>query len=449
MTPFSQPERRGLERLQVPDPDSHPDPDLLTAFAEHALTPREKDQILGHLGQCALCRETVALSGSPLVEPVPEPVRQRAFWEIPLLRWGALAATAVIVVAAVSVGTLSHRNSPTSAYFGEAQLSSHKTEADKVVAEPNAPVALSDSNAVAKTAPQSSRRAIHLQEQVRFERPDAVTLKDAPKAKQDTLVAGAATAGLLAKSAPTPAQNLAVTAKSQSQLQQLPSAAAKDESADKKQVVGEASSAAAAAAPSASPTKSAGNAEDSLSTLKVDRSNGAPNVRVENEVVHMNAESAAAARAERSKPSIFDQKKFAPRDADLDAASGSNSAVTVFRETRPISSAITGTTWQITNLGQLQRAFSGGLWTNMLSDHTFRTVAVVRDHIWAGGDNGLLYFSADNGSKWTQMPIYSGNTALTGHILRLRFTDTTHGTAETSTGETWATTDGGQSWQKQ
>jgi len=67
MNAFSQPERRGLERLQVPTPDSHPDPDLLTAFAEHSLTAREKEQVLGHLATCALCRDTVALAGSPLV----------------------------------------------------------------------------------------------------------------------------------------------------------------------------------------------------------------------------------------------------------------------------------------------------------------------------------------------------------------------------------------------
>src|ERR1700758_4293891 len=109
MTGFSQPERRGLERLQVAKPESHPDADLLTAFSEQSLTPREQEQVLGHLATCATCREVVAVAGSQLVEPVPEPVRKRALWEMPLFHWGAVAATAVVVVAAVSLGTFDHK----------------------------------------------------------------------------------------------------------------------------------------------------------------------------------------------------------------------------------------------------------------------------------------------------------------------------------------------------
>ena len=40
----------------------HPDPDLLTAFAEKSLTERERTQVLQHLGQCADCRQVVALA---------------------------------------------------------------------------------------------------------------------------------------------------------------------------------------------------------------------------------------------------------------------------------------------------------------------------------------------------------------------------------------------------
>ena len=145
MTGFSQPERRGLERLQVPNRDSHPDPDLLAAFAEHSLTPREKEQVLGHLVSCELCRDTVALAGSPLVEPIPEPVQKRAWWEMPLFRWGALAATAVVLVGAISLGTYHRASSPTAALFNESPQALNKQVVDKVAAEPsaNAEVSLS------------------------------------------------------------------------------------------------------------------------------------------------------------------------------------------------------------------------------------------------------------------------------------------------------------------
>jgi hypothetical protein len=51
------------QRLQATAPPGvHPDPDLLTAFAEKSLTERERVQVLQHLGQCADCRQVVALA---------------------------------------------------------------------------------------------------------------------------------------------------------------------------------------------------------------------------------------------------------------------------------------------------------------------------------------------------------------------------------------------------
>jgi hypothetical protein len=43
-------------------PGSHPDPDLLTAFAEKSLQGEPRVQILEHLAQCVNCRDVVSLS---------------------------------------------------------------------------------------------------------------------------------------------------------------------------------------------------------------------------------------------------------------------------------------------------------------------------------------------------------------------------------------------------
>ena len=84
-------------------PGPHPDPDLLAAFAEQSLSGRERDLVLAHLAQCAECREVAALS-TPLLEAVPQPSATRRRWlGWPALRWGALAACAAVVVAAVSL----------------------------------------------------------------------------------------------------------------------------------------------------------------------------------------------------------------------------------------------------------------------------------------------------------------------------------------------------------
>ena len=48
----------------------HPDPDLLTAFAEKSLNERERGQVLQHLAQCADCRNVISLA-IPEVEAAP------------------------------------------------------------------------------------------------------------------------------------------------------------------------------------------------------------------------------------------------------------------------------------------------------------------------------------------------------------------------------------------
>ncbi len=51
-----------------PEGPSHPDADVLAAFAEQALSQAERDSVLGHLALCADCREAVVLA-LPATEP--------------------------------------------------------------------------------------------------------------------------------------------------------------------------------------------------------------------------------------------------------------------------------------------------------------------------------------------------------------------------------------------
>src|SRR6266436_9420550 len=51
------------DRLRAALPEqAHPDADLLTAFAEQALSATERDGVLQHLALCGDCREVVALA---------------------------------------------------------------------------------------------------------------------------------------------------------------------------------------------------------------------------------------------------------------------------------------------------------------------------------------------------------------------------------------------------
>jgi hypothetical protein len=93
-----------MQRLQTrPGDPVHPDPDLITAFVENALPTRDRNQILAHLSDCADCREIISFSLPEHSAAVSRTVRSAgSLWlSFPVLRWGALAACAVIVGAAV------------------------------------------------------------------------------------------------------------------------------------------------------------------------------------------------------------------------------------------------------------------------------------------------------------------------------------------------------------
>jgi hypothetical protein len=51
---------------------AHPDPDLLTAFAEGALIASEREDMLAHLAVCAECREVLSIASAASAEPAAE-----------------------------------------------------------------------------------------------------------------------------------------------------------------------------------------------------------------------------------------------------------------------------------------------------------------------------------------------------------------------------------------
>jgi len=77
---------------------------------------------------------------------------------------------------------------------------------------------------------------------------------------------------------------------------------------------------------------------------------------------------------------------------------------------------------------------------------TFRAVASIAADVWAGGASGILYHSSDSGRNWTQTKPADNGKPLTADITAIAFTDLQHGQLTTLTGETWTTTDNGQSW---
>ena len=90
---------------------SHPDADVLTAFAEQSLPVSERGRVIEHLAACGDCRDVVALA-LPATEIEVAPVsttRARGWWlGLPVLRWGALAAGLTVAIS-IGVFQYSHR----------------------------------------------------------------------------------------------------------------------------------------------------------------------------------------------------------------------------------------------------------------------------------------------------------------------------------------------------
>jgi hypothetical protein len=91
-------------RLQRSSISEHPEPDLLTAFTEQELGGKELESVLDHLAVCAECRQILVLAAPELIpEATSSAFRQSSWLRMPVIRWGALGASIVIVAAAMLV----------------------------------------------------------------------------------------------------------------------------------------------------------------------------------------------------------------------------------------------------------------------------------------------------------------------------------------------------------
>jgi Putative zinc-finger/Photosynthesis system II assembly factor YCF48 len=113
-------------------------------------------------------------------------------------------------------------------------------------------------------------------------------------------------------------------------------------------------------------------------------------------------------------------------------------------------SVIIRSQWRITPEGHLERSQTADNWTQALADQPtqFRTVTVVSNDVWAGGNNGALFHSTDGGEHWSPVVLNAGGHPETGNVVSIHFDTVSQGSISTDTGSTWITSDRGQSWNK-
>lgn len=374
------------------DGGMHPDADLLTAFAEQNLSQRERERILTHLSSCAECREVAILAIPQTQSVVLQPSTSTRWFAWPVLRWGALAACGVIVVAAVSLRQRSN----------DVKHSQLREESASVALQPSAPAP--EAKPADANVARIDRDAIHAESGT-----DVVSQKH----DRDKLAVAKGMFAARAKAVPAPAAPPAETDRgmladakqsSNKPMDQVASGAALDTAP-----------AAGEAANMTAPAQSlqAEGARASLGKAK-DASQLASNELAKSSLAKREAMAAAAPAANQ-----FSYKKLTPR-------------------------------WTLSADGTLQRSLDAGKsWKTIpvSADATFTAVAAMDADIWVGGSHGALYHSVDAGEHWAQVVPSSGGQPLTSNIIGIEFTDSLHGKISTSSQETWTTSDAGQSWQ--
>ncbi len=389
------------QRLQATaKPGVHPDPDLLTAFAEKSLNDRERAQVLQHLSQCGDCRTVVSLA---LPETLASPASPHSSWlrwpalNWPTLRWGALAACAVVVGTAV---TLHYEKQP---------------EAPAQVAQ-TAPAPAPPANLTAENQPSGQFKEKSAAGNPPSPAPSDQALKTMAKASppngRNAHEESAASAPVINSLAGTLQDQLGASA-----ARSKPAAPGTSKDDQKKQQ---------SEADNKNLDQAVGSSNETVSVA------AAPST--------VQTESAAEAKAEP-----------AENTRNMAAAKVSGSVMVGRNVSNLTSSTKTSPSWTLSAAGALQRSFdSGKTWqiVPVAGNVALRAFAANDSDIWAGGMGGALYHSTDAGETWNQVkPVADGKT-LTTDIVTIEFPDAQHGRLITSNRESWTTSDGGTSWHR-
>jgi hypothetical protein len=108
--------------------------------------------------------------------------------------------------------------------------------------------------------------------------------------------------------------------------------------------------------------------------------------------------------------------------------------------------------WGLSTNGVVQRSLDAGkTWQSVAVDGNgagFRAVFSSGVQVWVGGTAGALYHSTDSGLTWTKLVPATAGQKLQANISHIEFSDPQNGTVMATNGETWLTSDGGQTWRR-
>jgi hypothetical protein len=410
--------RSGLPEQAAPE-RVHPGADLLTAFAEQALSAIERDGVLEHLALCGECREVVALA-LPVADIVAAPIAHEAeaaratasragapaphklSFAWPSLRWAALAA-GVAVAASVLLLHPGKRDEAT-LHSPNPQI----TTTAPPVAAPQVPSPSMEQPAtLARTDEAKSKSELHLSKKLKAEKAVTPTLR--------------AESGIL----------LADNKKDSIQADKL------------------------SVAPSAgAPALSAPTSRGANETVEV--SGAAVAVEVAPSTAGSLMARNDAPAIEKAKPALQgieaneQQKTQAAVVVPAPARSQARNVMSAARLAPPASQTLApNVIWAITG-GVLQRSLdSGQSWQNALrADHPLLCYASHGEDVWTGGQAGTLFHSSNRGVTWVQVQPSIKAQPLSADITHIDVRGPAEIVLSAGNNEIWSSADGGKTWDK-
>lgn len=432
-----------LERLQASaQAGPHPDPDLLTAFAENSLPEPERLPVLEHLSSCGDCRELMALAqpemamahvaaaaGVAAMPAASLAAPGRRGWSSRLIfSWGAVAACIVVGVALLHFQTREKKL---------AQLASKQAVSEVDLGQSSSAAQYPEKgNAKPSAAPPENELSAKLEPLVSEESKLAKRRDEAVADKNSRAAPGRVTSQLMNK-------KLSAAGAAAGQGAGTMEFHSSPESNEQATVSAEAAPMPATRPPSADLPLQARSSREVASSDSIAAA-PPPAVQQQNQAAPAVAAKAAAPRA---RGALVSGGAFSAQKTDLKDAQ----ARAIQKEAMArVSSNYIPTQWTISADGAtLLRSTEEGQSDviNVASNVVFRAVASLGLEVWAGGKDGALYHSSDFGAHWGQVKPAVNGTALTADIVKIEFPDPQHGKLTTAEGKVWTTSDGGKSWQ--
>lgn len=480
--------RQRLAATETGGTQAHPDADTLTAYMEQSLPLAESKTVVAHLSVCEPCREVVALSQALTAEPGTQTVLTPA----PVPRWrrlftpvfGAAASVAVMAVIAFMVLQLPQRHpqqslnsTPTNnpANLPTSQSAQETQQAKATVRDQAAPV---ESKASAPTQPADARLTAAQSDLAMSAKATEAKLEDSARTRAAKKLAPA-----VPMSASSPASIPVLTA-ALPRKDYVNTDFFNSSSSDKIVLDSQGNNLPPAPQPQPGANNTVFNTANNKITIFADlpaNASGKSNVRlltpppppehlgctvckivqstahtlgfhspVRTPALRAGALSSSAlggpgmfsGAIEKSQPAEISAAP-AKADADSFAASSSLSFNAMAPPVHRSDSA--APTWKVVD-GKLMKSSSQSQWEDAYplasSTMEFSFVNARGNDVWAGGSRASLIHSRDGGQTWETIRL--GDNA-TGTIVSI-IAGTMSVQVKTSDNQTWASADGGKTW---